>query len=268
MKVSAIQLSSVDNLEANLKKIDTFIKKAADAGSKMVVLPENFAFIGKKQLDILEHSEPFGEGKIQDHMATLAQQSNLWIIGGTLPLQASDNRIYGASFIWNEKGETVACYRKMHLFDVVVSEQETYQESKTLQAGDELICIETPVGKIGMSVCYDVRFPELYRLLVMDGAQILTVPSAFTETTGKAHWHVLLRARAIENLCYVIAPNQVGTHADNRRTYGHSMIVDPWGNILEELATEEGVITADIDLVRLEKLRTQFPVISHRRLFT
>lgn len=190
----------------------------------------------------------------------------MWVIAGTLPLKGLQDRVKTSCLVFDDEGRCAARYDKIHLFDVRVSEQEAHQESATIERGDEVVVVDTPVGRVGLTVCYDLRFPELYRQLVLRGAELFTVPSAFTAVTGVAHWEVLLRARAIENLCYVIAPNQGGLHENGRQTYGHSMIVEPWGKVVAQQENGVGMLTADIDLQRLQQLRRQFPCNDHHVL--
>jgi nitrilase len=222
--------------------------------------------MGEDEADKVKIAETFGEGPIQTFISQQARKYGVWIVAGTIPLR-SDNpaKVYAASLMYNAKGEVVARYDKIHLFDVVLSEnQEIYTESDTTVHGKQPVVVDTPFGRVGMSVCYDLRFPELYRRLSEQGAQILLIPSAFTELTGKAHWEVLIRARAIENLCYVVAPGQGGYHTSGRTTYGHSMIVDYWGRVRDVREKGAGVVLAEIDLDALEQTRKTFPVLSHR----
>ncbi|STX47919.1 nitrilase [Legionella hackeliae] len=230
------------------------------------VLPENFAFMGKQETDKLHKAEKYGSGEIQEHLSRWAKTYNLWVIAGTVPLKGLKERAKSSCLVFDDKGMCAARYDKIHLFDVRVSEQEAHQESSTIERGDEIVVVDTPVGRVGLSVCYDLRFPELYRQLVLRGAELFTVPSAFTAVTGAAHWEALLRARAIENLCYVIAPNQGGEHENGRHTYGHSMIIEPWGKVIAEQKAGTGMITAEVDLQRLQQLRRQFPSNDHHVL--
>ncbi len=232
----------------------------------MLALPENFAFMGLKETDKLRLAEKYGSGEIQDKISQLAKQYDLWVIAGTLPVQGLDGKVRSSCLVFDNNGRCTARYDKIHLFDVRVSAQEAHQESLTVERGDEIVVVDTPVGRIGLTVCYDLRFPELYQQLIRRGAELLSVPSAFTAVTGVAHWEVLLRARAIENLAYVIAPNQGGLHENNRQTYGHSMIVEPWGKVIAKQEAGAGMITADIDIQRLQQLRRQFPSNEHHVL--
>lgn len=272
-KVAAVQMTSSDNVDENLEIIASFAKVAKQSGAKLLVLPENAVYMGKNEAEKFEIAEQDGQGPIQDFMAALAKEHQLWLVGGTMPIKPPNpvekdkNRVFSASLVWDDKGNRVARYDKIHLFDVIVErEKETYLESSTVIPGKKTTSLDTPFGKLGLSVCYDLRFPELYRKLFGEGVQIFTVPSAFTAVTGKAHWETLLRSRAIENFSYVIAPNQGGIHRNGRRTWGHSMIIDPWGKVLAE-AENTDVIFADIDLSYLQDIRDRFPVSKHRRIF-
>ncbi|MDQ7090467.1 MAG: carbon-nitrogen hydrolase family protein [Methylococcales bacterium] len=268
-KCAAIQMASSPNVGANLLEAEKLIATAVKQGAKLVALPENFAIMGMNEFDKVNEKEHDGVGIIQQFLAKTAEKYAVWIIAGTIPLVADDEtKIRAACLVYNNKGERVARYDKVHLFDVSVPDtDEKYFESNSIEAGFESVIIDTPFGKIGLAICYDLRFPEFFRQLVHKGAEIIIAPSAFTAETGAAHWEVLLRARAIENLCYVIAPNQGGFHVNGRKTFGHSMIVDPWGTVLGCHKTGAGVVCADIDKAKLDKVRTNFPVLKHRRLF-
>jgi nitrilase len=264
--IAALQMASGPQVQANLMEAGRLIKEAVGRGAGMVVLPENFPIMGLHETDKIKAAEDFGAGPIQSFLAQQAKKYGVWIVAGTIPVRSADpGRVYATSLLYDAKGDVVARYDKIHMFDVILSEnQEVYTESDTIMPGREPVVVDTPFGKVGMSVCYDLRFPELYRRLSEKGAQILVIPSAFTELTGKAHWEVLLRARAIENLCYVVAPGQGGYHVNGRTTYGHSMIVDYWGRVRGMLDKGTGVVMADIDLAALEQTRKTFPVLSHR----
>lgn len=265
-RVAVLQMTSTPVIQDNLQVLDKFFYKAREEGAVLLVLPENFAFMGKAETDKYAIAEAFGHGEIQQTVSQLAKKYGLWVIAGTQFLKGSNHRARASSLVYDNKGACVARYDKIHLFDVRVSAHEAHQESLTIERGCDIVVVETPVGRIGLSVCYDLRFPELYHLLVNKGAEIMVVPSAFTEITGKAHWEVLLRARAIENLCYILAPNQGGTHTNGRKTYGHSMIIDPWGKILSERDNGVGLVIADIDLSHMHQLRQQFPCNDHHVL--
>lgn len=265
-RVAILQMNSSDNVKENLHSLEVFLAEARDGGAELLVLPENFAFMGMKPSDKLLIVEKYGHGEIQSAISQLAKQFGMWVIAGSIFIYHSKTQVKASCMVYNSNGKTEARYDKIHLFDVDVSDQEVHRESLTISPGEESVVVETPVGRVGLSICYDLRFPELYRQLVMKGAELFTVPSAFTAITGAAHWEALLRARAIENLCYVLAPNQSGEHTNGRRTHGHSMIVDPWGKIISEQSTGTGIIFADIDLQRLHQLRKQLPCNDHHVL--
>jgi nitrilase len=267
-KITAIQMTSGSNVSANLHEAGRLIAQAASEGAELCVLPENFALMGHSDNDLLTIREQQGQGEIQDFLMQAASRHKIWIVGGTVPLQANNaDKMRSACLVYNDDGECIARYDKMHLFDVHLPDRdETYTESATTESGDELVIVDTPVGKMGLAICYDLRFPELFRGLSQAGAEIIALPAAFTATTGKAHWEVLLRARAIENLSYVIAANQGGYHVNGRETHGHSMVVDPWGSILAQHDSAAGLSFAQIDTQRLAQLRQQFPSLQHRRL--
>jgi len=270
MRAAAIQMNSGPDVAVNLDLADRLIAEAADDNCTLAVLPENFALMPEHGTDKAKHAEAPGSGPIQDFLAGAAKRHQLWVVAGSMPLVSPEiaaQRVYGACPVYDPQGAARALYRKIHLFDVdLVDKQESYRESNSMLAGDELVTVDTPCGRIGLTICYDLRFPEMFRRLVDDGATVFTVPAAFTETTGKAHWHTLLRARAIENLAYVIAPGQYGRHPDNRSTFGHSLICDPWGRILSERAEGNGIVSADIDPGLPAKLRSEFPALANRRL--
>ena len=265
-KIAALQMASGPQLQANLMEAGRLIKEAAAQGAEMVVLPETFVLMGKQEQERLAIAETAGDGPIQQFLQQQAQKYKVWIVAGTIPIRSDDpDHAYATSFLYNAQGEVVARYDKIHLFDAMVGEnRDTYTESAATKPGTQPVVVDTPFGRLGMSVCYDLRFPELYRRLSEAGAQILVVPAAFTDITGKAHWEVLLRARAIENLCYVVAAAQGGYHVNGRTTYGHSMVVDYWGNILNMREKGAGIVTASLDLASLEQQRKTFPVLSHR----
>ncbi len=268
-KCAAIQMASSPSISANLLEADKLIGEAARAGAKLVALPENFALMGEHESDKLNAKEPDGSGPIQNFLSSVAKKYGVWVVGGTIPLAAdNENKVRAACLIYNGQGERVARYDKVHLFDVnVPGTSEVYRESDSIECGTDPLVIDTPFGKLGVAVCYDLRFPEFFRKMVEQGMEILVIPSAFTAETGAAHWEILLRARAIENLCYVIAPNQGGFHLNGRKTFGHSMIIDPWGVVLDCYKTGGGFVCADIDRGRLERVRGAFPALNHRRFF-
>ena len=262
-RAAVIQMISTPVVKENLQSLNVLFLQAKEAGADLLVLPENFAFMGMADQDKINIAETYGEGEIQEKVSQLAEHYGLWVIAGTLPLKCSKKKVTASCLVFDEKGRTAARYDKIHLFDVRLSENEVYQESLTIEPGDAVVVVDTPVGCVGLSICYDLRFPELYRQLVLKGAEIFSIPSAFTAVTGLLHWETLLRARAIENLCYVLASNQGGLHGNGRHTYGHSVIIEPWGTILAEQPIDAGVVVADIDLKRLQTLRRQFPCNEH-----
>ena len=267
---AVLQMTSGASVEANLGMARSLLERANAAGAVLAVLPENFAIMGRNETDKLAVAEPLGEGPIQACLARTARELGMWIVGGTIPIKVADdsNRVAAASLVFDEAGRFTARYDKMHLFDVDIPDRaESYRESATIAPGSGTTVIPTPLGHIGMSVCYDVRFPELFRALQAQGAEVFTVPSAFTAPTGRAHWELLLRARAVENLCYVLAAAQGGMHENGRETYGDSLIADPWGHVLARVAEPgPGLAVAEIDLTLQRQLRTSFPALSHRRL--
>lgn len=266
--VAAIQMSSGPEVDVNLEQARALLEDAAARGAQLAVLPENFAFMGATEADRRRISEPDGTGPIQAFLAATAQRLRLWIVGGTVALSgAADGRVAPACLVYDADGERRARYDKMHLFDVSLPDRaERYRESAHFAPGRSPVVVDTPVGRVGLSVCYDVRFPELYRALSTSGAQLFVVPAAFTAATGRAHWEVLLRARAIENLCAVIAPGQSGLHASGRETHGDSLITDHWGRVLARLPQGPGCISAEIDLAAEQHDREHFPVLEHRVL--
>ncbi len=267
--VAAAQMVSTDTVSENLEQAEKLIAEAVSRQAELVTLPENFPLMGKKDTDRLAIKETFGSGPIQSFLSEQAKQQHIWLLGGTIPLESNKStKVYPASLLFNPEGKCIAHYDKIHLFDVLVDESnnESYKESDNFEPGKEIIVAETDIGNIGLSVCYDLRFPELYRKMHDDNVQIITAPSAFTATTGAAHWETLLKTRAVENLCYVIASNQGGKHVNERETWGHSMIVDPWGTILASVDKGAGIAVAKIDLEKQSKLRKTFPVLEHRKI--
>jgi nitrilase len=261
-------MNSSPDVTHNLGVAGTLLAEAAAGGAVLAVLPENFAIMGAREADRLAVAEAPGTGPIQDAMAELAQKLSLWIVAGTLPLKGrSGNKVAPASVVFDANGRQVARYDKIHLFDVdIPGKSESYRESKNTAPGSRAVLVPTPAGLLGLSVCYDMRFPELYRQLSAAGAQWFSMPSAFTVPTGRAHWEPLLRARAIENLAYVVAPAQWGRHASGRETYGDSLIVDYWGAVLGRLESGVGVVIAELDLAAQAEARRNFPALTHRLL--
>ncbi|MCC2666801.1 MAG: hypothetical protein K0S63_717 [Gammaproteobacteria bacterium] len=268
MKVAAIQMTSSYDVKKNLAVASELIGQAAQQGAKLAVLPENFAIMGQTDFDKIALREKKGQGPLQDFLAAQALRHGIWIVGGTIPLEAVDShKVRAACLVYNNQGKEVAQYDKIHLFDVTVSENEVYQESASVEAGDDIVVVDTPCGKLGLTVCYDIRFPELFRELLDRGAEIMIIPAAFTVPTGTAHWELLARARAVENLSYVIGACQVGQHDNGRQTYGHSLIVEPWGSIIALHAEPEpSFITAEIDLEYVYKKRMLMPINKHRKI--
>lgn len=314
-RIAAVQMNSGPLVSENLRTVDRLVRDCASNGATIVVLPENVSYIGENELGKLLIAEDLSIGPIQNFFKKLAKELNIWLVGGTIPLKSIDkHRVHAVCLVWDNLGQIVARYDKIHLFDVTVrlpnanstkkssnlsanadvdvdvnaktnantkahskliensNHREPhnsleYAESNTIFPGENVVSLNSPLGKLGLSVCYDLRFPELYRKLLSEGTEIILVPSAFTAVTGEAHWHSLLRARAIENLSYVVAANQVGIHANGRASFGHSMIIDPFGKILAELPEGEGIIYADIDLDYLAELRASFPALQHRKIF-
>ena len=264
MRVAAVQMVSEPEVAANLAAAARLVEQAAREGARLVALPEFFCILGWKATDMLKVREQDGAGPIQEFLADTARRNGVWLIGGTVPLACADPaRVRSACLVYDDAGRRVARYDKIHLF-AFRSGAESYDESRTIEPGDAPLAIESPFGRLGLSVCYDLRFPELYRRFERVDAWF--VPSAFTATTGAAHWEALLRARAIENLCYVVAPAQGGLHRNGRRTYGHSMIIDPWGAVLAARAEGEGVVLADLDSGRLAEVRQSLPALDNRTL--
>jgi nitrilase len=270
MRVAAIQMNSGSDVEKNLELAERLLREAAADGCRLAVLPENFALMPEQGKDKARYAEQVGEGPVQAFLSRVAAEQGIWVVAGSMPLVSpgmADQRVYGACPVYDDQGSAQALYRKIHLFDVdLVDEGESYRESNSMYPGEDIVHVDTPAGRVGLTICYDLRFPELYRRLVDDGATLFTVPAAFTVPTGDAHWHTLLRARAIENLAYVIAAGQYGEHPDDRSTYGHSLICDPWGRILAEQAEGDCVVAADIDPALPARLRSEFPALSNRRL--
>lgn len=265
-KVAAIQLNSQPDVKKSMSEAKKWVEKAVDDGARLICLPENFAFLGQEK-EIYEHAAQI-EKEVERQLPQWAADFGVALLGGGYPASADNGKIYNRSVLYRPDGTLAASYHKIHLFDAVLSKEETYRESDTVEPGAaEAVCCDIEnLGRIGFSICYDVRFPELYRQLSEKGADIMTVPSAFTKPTGAAHWEVLLRTRAIENSAYVIAPAQTGTHGKNRETYGHSMIIDPWGKVLKDAGTAPGFITARINFDTIEEVRRKLPALKHRRL--
>jgi nitrilase len=267
MRVAAIQMCSGRDVAANLEDADRLVSRAASAGAQLVVLPENFALMAADDAERLRNAEAELDGPIQDFARSIARKQGVWLVAGTIALRTeSGERVRSACFLFDSNGETRARYDKIHLFDVRLENGEHYRESAAIEPGSRVVVADTPVGRMGLAVCYDLRFPELFRRMLDSGAELFAVPSAFTALTGKAHWEVLLRARAVENLSYVIGADQGGRHGNGRETYGSSMIVDPWGTISARLDHGAGIATAEIDADYLQRVRGSLPSIRHRAL--
>ena len=263
-RVAAIQMASGPNVAANLAEAERLIGMAVGAGAKLVALPENFSIMGLKDTDKIAVREQPGKGPMQRFLAAQAKKHGIWLVGGSIPMACENpDKVRNTCLVYDDKGRLVARYDKIHLFGFDLG-NEHYREESTIEPGDKVVVVETPFGRIGLSICYDLRFPELYR--AMDDVELITVPAAFTATTGKAHFETLVRARAIENLAYVIAPAQGGYHVSGRETHGDSMIVAPWGNILDRLPRGSGVVIAGINPAYQAGLRASLPALKHRTL--
>jgi nitrilase len=262
-KVAAIQMASGPNVEGNLSEARRLVAKAAEQGAKLVVLPEFFAIMGMNEQDKVKVREQAGQGPIQQFMSETARRHKIWLMG-SLPLAANaPDKVRNSLLVFDETGAQVARYDKIHLFNLTLG-NESYNEAQTIEPGDKVVVVDSPFGRIGLAVCYDLRFPELFR--AMKDVDILVLPSAFTATTGKVHWEPLVRARAIENLSYVIAAAQGGYHVSGRETHGHSMIVDPWGRVMDELQRGSGVVIADVNPGYQASLRKSLPALTHRTI--
>ena len=275
--VAAVQTVSGPDVADNLAAVAARLDEAAAAGARLAVLPENFALMGRDERDKLAHAEADGDGPIQAFLAAQAKRHALWLVGdadigvsvasAALPIATGDpGRVRAACPVYDDRGRRVARYDKIHLFDVELPGGERYAESETIVPGERPVVVATPFGRLGLAVCYDLRFPELFRRLVDGGMELLALPAAFTDTTGRAHWEVLLRARAVENLCHVVAAAQGGHHADGRETWGDSLVIDPWGRVLARRAKGAGVVTATLDPALTAQHRRTFPALAHRRL--
>ena len=266
-KVAAIQMASGPNVKANLAEAEKLIKIAVQQEAELVVLPENFAIMGMAETDKVKIAEDLGTGLLQDYLKEQAIKYETWLVGGTIPIRSKEpGKVYAACLLYNPEGELVTRYDKIHLFDVTIeATDESYTESETISPGNNIVVVDTPFGRLGLAVCYDLRFPELFRAMVEQEMEICALPSSFTSLTGKVHWESLLRSRAIENLSFMIAADQGGYHVGGRETHGDSMIVDPWGRVLNRLPHGTGVVVAEIDLAKLEHTRKMFPALEHKR---
>lgn len=268
VRLGVIQLTATDQLEANLSAAREFVAEAAARGAAWVALPENFAFMRREGLPIQAAAQPIG-GSITQALCQMAREHDIWLLGGTFAEAIpGDDRVFNTSLLLDPRGEIAACYRKIHLFDVDLTATGggVFRESDTFRPGDTIAVADTPFGAVGMSVCYDLRFPELYREMAARGADFLCVPSAFAPETGKDHWEVLLRARAIENQAFVVAPAQCGRHSPDRASYGRALVIDPWGLILAQAADKPCAVVVECDLDELERVRSSVPALTHRRL--
>lgn len=272
-RVAAIQMVSGADVDRNLEEARQLLVQAAGMGARVAVLPENFAVLSTRKMLECGRLEIGTEGPVLSFLAEQAAALGIWIVGGSVPVATRpdgsriEDRVRASCVVFDDTGRQVARYDKIHLFDAVVEDaQGQYRESDTFEPGEEVVVVDTPAGRLGLAICYDLRFPELFRKLREQGAQWVTLPSAFTWTTGDAHWHALIRARAIENQVWLVAPGQGGYNSERRRTYGHSLVADPWGRILSELDEGPGIVTAELDMDRLEEIRTRMPVWDHRKL--
>jgi nitrilase len=267
MKIAAVQMVSTPELQRNLDAAAALIARARSGGAELVALPEYFCFMGRRETDKLALAETAGDGPIQSFLAEQARTHGVWLIGGTLPITCEPvaQRVRNSCCVYSPEGTLAARYDKLHLFRYTNDAGEDYDEGRVLQAGDVPATAQCGDWRVGLSICYDLRFPELYRSMMNPPCDLISVPAAFTYTTGQAHWALLLRARAVENQCYVIAAAQGGRHENGRRTWGHSMVVDPWGEVLACHDEGEGIALAEIDLQRIARVRQQLPALSHRR---
>ena len=264
VRVAAVQMVSGPEVDANLKEAERLIAIAAGDGARLVALPEYFPIMGMHELDKVKVREEPGKGPIQEFLADVARRHRIWLVGGSVPLAASvSDKVLNTTLVYDDGGKLVARYDKIHLFGFEMG-TESYSEQRTIEPGKNVVTVDSPFGRLGLSICYDLRFPELYR--AMKDVDLILVPSAFTETTGKAHWETLIRARAIENLAYVLAPAQGGRHANGRETHGDSLLVDPWGVVLDRLPRGPGVVIGAIDPKHLARLRASLPALTHRTL--
>ncbi len=262
---AAVQMTSGNNKRENIKKAENLLKRGVDLGAKILSLPENFSFIGSEG-EVTAESEDVESGESAEFLRSFASKYGVWLVGGSIPVKADGGKIFNTSLLVNENGEISGKYNKIHLFDVDLAGGETHRESDYVEKGKTSVPFDSPFGKIGLSVCYDLRFPELYLSLALDGARLVFVPAAFTLETGKDHWETLLRARAIENQLYIIAPAQFGTHNKKRKTYGNSMIVDPWGKVIARASDKETVVIAEIDPSYQDEIRKRIPCLQHHLL--
>jgi deaminated glutathione amidase len=267
-KVACIQTTTPRDVAPSIKEFSGLIREARGAGADFITLPETVNILEPKGRPLREKIQFQDEDESLKAFQSLAQETGAWLLAGSIVLRISKDKAANRSFLISPDGDIKAQYDKIHMFDVDLGNGESYKESKLYEPGDKLVLADLPWGKLGMTICYDVRFPYLYRALGHAGADFISVPAAFTQPTGKAHWHILLRARAIENSCFIFAPAQTGEHAEGRKTYGHSLIVDPWGEVLADGGEDTGFIVADIDVTRISKARSKVPSLTHDRVFT
>lgn len=267
-RVALVQNSAIDDLEFNLKQCEGFAKQAADRDADIICFPEYFACLEKNDKAYITNGYPQEEHPALVRLSELAKQLGKWFLLGSLPIKISADKVHNRSILLNPLGEVVKTYNKIHLFNVALKKGELYEESNTVTPGDLSAVCDLPWGILGLTICYDVRFPQLYRNLANQGADFISIPAAFTATTGRAHWHVLVRARAIENGCFIFAPGQSGKRPWGRKTFGHSLIVNPWGEVLADGGEEPGVIVAEIDRAQVDEARTMIPSLKHDRVFT
>jgi len=267
-KLACLQMNSGSDVAANLSTLKQMISTAAGEGAQLVMAPEYALLMDGSGRVMREGSLPADGGEVLRELQALAAQLKLWLLPGSLTLRSDDERIVNRSFLIDDGGHIVASYDKIHMFDVTLPDGKVIRESSAYRPGERAVIAQMPWGKLGMSICYDLRFPQLYRALAQGGAEFLSIPSSFQRQTGKAHWHTLLRARAIENAAYVFAPAMCGEHGGNRQTYGHALIVDPWGEVLADAGEEPGIIYAEIDAARVAKIRGMMPSLQHDRPYT
>ena len=265
-RAALIQFTAARDVDSNLQAVEDLYRRAAEGGANFILTPENTNFLEPSERLASEKATPASEDKMLGHVSALARETGIWTLVGSVSVASGEKRA-NRSVLIDSQGQQVACYDKIHMFDVDIGDGQVYRESAVIEAGHEAVVSDLPWGRVGLSVCYDLRFPHLYRALAQAGAGILTVPAAFTKKTGEAHWHALLRARAIENGAYVLAPGMCGTHAEGRETFGHSLVVDPWGQLVADGGAAPGVVFADIDMARVDEARRMIPALTHDRLF-
>ena len=267
LRVACVQPSSGQDQDANLAAAGQLVREACAAGAELIALPENVALMEHRTEVVQASACPLDSHPAARFFSLLAEETGVWLLAGSMAAKAGEGRIANRSVLIDPSGAIVATYDKIHMFDVDLPNGESYRESEAFRPGGQAVVAETPWGGLGMTVCYDLRFPQLYRALAHAGARLITVPAAFTKHTGEAHWHILMRARAIESGCFVMAPCMWGSHSGDRKTYGHSLIVDPWGEVLADAGEGVGIITADLELARVEQVRAAIPALTHDRAF-